>query len=321
MEDEAAADEVKRVRKAYKEAIKEAKAYAEDESIKIEERIASLYSRLEQSLVDGKRFEKETTVNRNKADILKKDIEDTLSKLSAAKNLSARLLQQNKLLEAEKTAMLEENKMISESEQNARQQLTEKFHSTISEVKEQMEKQKAETERIQQDNEELKAKFADFAKQFKESEKDQKEKLISKGHTFETMEKRMKESARDVESLTLQQQQLQSAEATLKAQLKEYGDRFATLKDNFMQSNEEFDAIKTANEDMKAREAQTSKALIQLDSDKSKANNQKDALEKLCKTLNAQLNVVKGKIGSLEQELGAAATGDSVSSGVPAEVS
>mmetsp|Transcript_51551 Transcript_51551/g.110492 ORF Transcript_51551/g.110492 Transcript_51551/m.110492 type:complete len:374 (-) Transcript_51551:100-1221(-) len=294
------ADDVKRAKKACAKVLKELKTLADNNSIKPEERVAQLLAKLEASIVETARHKREALAALNRTEQLKKEADEVSNRMSTAKSLSGKLLQQGKTLEAEKKKLLESNRRVATEEHKARQELTEEFNGVIIDVRNQMEKQEEERLKGMEENEGLRIKFRELLAQYETSERSQQEELKEK--ILEEQMSLMKLQETEEHRLALMEQNhvLKETEKLLKAQLKEYAEKFGTFKDTFAKSHEAFESMKKQNAELKRRDDQTSKALIRLDADKSKALAQKESLEKLCKSLRQELQDAQARLEKLE---------------------
>ncbi|KAL6586482.1 hypothetical protein OROMI_001470 [Orobanche minor] len=233
-------------------------------------------------------------------------------------SLCRELQRQNKLLMVVKLACskLDECKRVSTESQNLRVDLSDKFQDAIKEVSKKLEEQKGECISQLEENERLKTKLKQLVDQYTLSEQQHAQQLEQK--TFELQisdlklqqhEEKLKQEQFRMKMYAEQVVQLLTTEKNLRLQLTADGEKFQQFQEALLKSNEVFETykqeiekmaksmkeIKKENTFLKSKCDKSDVTLIELADERErlkkqleKTRNQKEKLESLCRSLQAE---------------------------------
>ncbi|XP_020585898.1 alpha-taxilin [Phalaenopsis equestris] len=224
-------------------------------------------------------------------------------------SLCRELQRQNKML-------MEECQRVSAEGQNMRLDLSKKFNDAIKDVNGKLEEQKHDCLSQLKENEMLRNKLAHLADQYSLSEEQFAQKLKQKSLELQIVDLKMQQqqerSAQEqsqMHSYVEQVTQLLETEKNLRLQLAADGEKFQQFQDALMKSNEVFETfkqemekmaklikeLKKENEFLKSKCEKSDIALVKLVEEREymkkqveKAKNQKEKLESLCRSLQAE---------------------------------
>ncbi|XP_010253571.1 PREDICTED: alpha-taxilin isoform X2 [Nelumbo nucifera] len=224
-------------------------------------------------------------------------------------SLCRELQRQNKML-------MDECKRVSTEGQNMRLDLSTKFHDAIKDVSNKLEQQKDECLSQFKDNEMLRNKLKQLADQYAVSEQQFTQKLKQKTLELQLADLKLQQHeeklAQEQSQMKLyaeQVSQLLSTEKNLRLQLAADGEKFQQFQDALMKSNEVFETFKQEIEKMaksikelkkenvflKSKCEKSDFTLIELVEEREqfkkqieKLKNQKEKLESLCRSLQAE---------------------------------
>ncbi|XP_059628267.1 uncharacterized protein LOC132271041 isoform X3 [Cornus florida] len=224
-------------------------------------------------------------------------------------SLCRELQRQNKML-------LDECKRVSTEGQNLRLDLSTKFQDAIKEVGNKLEEQKDECLSQLKENEMLRNKLKHFADQYALSEQQHAQKLKQKTLELQLAdlkiqqhEEKLIQEQSQMKLYAEQVSQLLATEKNLRLQLTADGEKFQQFQDALVKSNEVFETFKQEIEKMaksikelrkentflKSKCEKSDITLIELVEEREhlkkqleKARNQKEKLESLCRSLQAE---------------------------------
>ncbi|KAI3886786.1 hypothetical protein MKW92_045418 [Papaver armeniacum] len=224
-------------------------------------------------------------------------------------SLCRELQRQNKLL-------MDECKRVSTEGQNMRSELSTKFHDAIKDVSSKLEGQKDECLLQLKENEMLRNKLKHLCDQYTVSEQQFTHKLKQKSLELQIAdlkiqqhEEKSNQEKTQMKLYAEQVSQLLATEKNLRLQLSADGEKFQQFQDALLKSNEVFETFKQEIEKMaksikelkkeniflKSKCEKTDVTLIELVGEREhmkkqleKLKNQKEKLESLCRSLQAQ---------------------------------
>ncbi|XP_073139840.1 uncharacterized protein [Henckelia pumila] len=224
-------------------------------------------------------------------------------------SLCRELQRQNKML-------MDECKRASSDGQNLRVDLSNKFQDAIKEVSSKLEEQKDECLSQLKENEMLKIKLKQLVDQYALSEQQHAQKLKQKTLELQLadlkhqqQEEKMKQEQSQMKLYAEQVAQLLATEKNLRLQLTADGEKFQQFQEALLKSNEVFETFKQEIEKMaksnkelkkenaflKSKSEKSDVTLIELADERErlkkqleKTRNQKEKLESLCRSLQAE---------------------------------
>ncbi|CAI9759224.1 unnamed protein product [Fraxinus pennsylvanica] len=224
-------------------------------------------------------------------------------------SLCRELQRQNKLL-------MDECKRVSTEGQDLRLDLSNKFQDAIKEVSSKLEQQKDDCLTQLKENDMLKTKLKQFADQYTLSEQQHAQKLKQKtlelqlaDLKLQQQEEKLKQEQSQMKLYAEQVAQLLATEKNLRLQLTADGEKFQQFQEALLKSNEVFETFKQEIEKMtksmkelkkentflKSKCDKTDITLIEFADERErlkkqleKTRNQKDKLESLCRSLQAE---------------------------------
>ncbi|PHT31977.1 hypothetical protein CQW23_28314 [Capsicum baccatum] len=224
-------------------------------------------------------------------------------------SLCRELQRQNKVL-------LDECKRVSSEGQNLRLDLSDKFQDAIKDVNNKLEEQKDECLLQLKENEMLKSKLKQLVDQYTLSEQQFANKLKQKSLELQLAdlkikqhEEQIKQEQSQMKIYSNQVSQLLATEKNLRLQLTADGEKFKQFQEALLKSNEVFETLKQDIEKMakSIKELKKENAFLKGKCDKSdvtlielaeereflkrqleKTRNQKERLEALCRSLQAE---------------------------------
>ncbi|CAK9880679.1 unnamed protein product [Sphagnum jensenii] len=258
---------------------------------------------------ETRQLEKELLALRRKCEQVNKEKDTSIALRQKLESLCRELQRQNKIL-------LDENKRVSTEEQQKRQELSTKFHNTIKDITSKLEEQG--DERLQQikENEILREKLKHFTQQYEIREQHYGHQLRTKALEQQLAEVKLKQqqelfAQEEAKShlYTEQIAQLLKTEQDLRSQLGLYGDKFEQFQDTLTKSNDVFATFKKEMEKMsktikklekenfslKKKCEKSDVTIIELLDERASlkkqaetSRNQKEKLEALCRSLQAE---------------------------------
>lgn len=236
-------------------------------------------------------------------------------------SLCRELQRQNKML-------MDECKRVSSESQNLRLDISNKFQDAIKEVSDKLEGQKDECISQLKENEMLRIKLKQLADQYTLSEEQHAQKLKQKTLELQLADLKLKQQ----EEKLIQEQsqmklyaeqvsQLLTTEKNLRLQLTADGEKFQQFQEALLKSNEVFETFKQEiekmaksikelrkeNESLKSKSKKSDISLIELVEEREhlkkqleKTRNQKEKLEALCRSLQAERKANSAESASSE---------------------
>ncbi|KAK7270358.1 hypothetical protein RIF29_23439 [Crotalaria pallida] len=224
-------------------------------------------------------------------------------------SLCRELQRQNKML-------MEECKRVSAEGQNLRLDLSAKFQDAIKDVSNKLDERKDECLSQLKENEMLRNKLKHFADQYEQSEQQHAQKLKQKTLELQLAELKIKQYeeklAQEQSQMKLyaeQVSQLLATEKNLRLQLTTDGEKFQQFQEALSKSNEVFETfkqeiekmaksikeLKKENQFLRSKSEKSDVTLIELVDERErlkkqleKTKNQKEKLESLCRSLQAE---------------------------------
>ncbi|XP_022892897.1 beta-taxilin isoform X4 [Olea europaea var. sylvestris] len=224
-------------------------------------------------------------------------------------SLCRELQRQNKML-------MDECKRVSNEGQDLRLDLSNKFQDAIKEVSSKLEQQKDDCLTQLKENDMLKTKLKQFADQYSLSEQQHAQKLKQKtlelqlaDLKLQQQEEKLKQEQSQMKLYAEQVAQLLATEKNLRLQLTADGEKFQQFQEALLKSNEVFETFKQEIEKMsksmkdlkkentflKSKCDKTDVTLIEFANERErlkkqleKTRNQKEKLESLCRSLQAE---------------------------------
>ncbi|GER28834.1 taxilin [Striga asiatica] len=218
-------------------------------------------------------------------------------------------------LQKENKKLMEECKKVSREGQNLRLDLSDKFQDAIKEVSKKLEEQKDESISQLKENEMLKTKLKQLVDQYTLSEQQHAQQLKQKTLELQLSdlklqqhEEKLKQEKSQMKLYAEQVAQLLATEKNLRLQLTADGEKFQQFQEALMKSNEVFETFKQEIEKMaksikelkkennllKGKCEKTDVTIIELANEREllkkqleKTRNQKEKLESLCRSLQA----------------------------------
>ncbi|KAK6136227.1 hypothetical protein DH2020_030059 [Rehmannia glutinosa] len=228
-------------------------------------------------------------------------------------SLCRELQRQNKLL-------MDECKRVSTEGQNLRLDLSDKFQDAITEVSKKLEEQKDECISQLKENEMLKTKLKQLVDQYTLSEQQHAQQLKQKTLELQLAdlrlqqhEEKLKQEQSQMKLYAEQVAQLLATEKNLRLQLTADGEKFQQFQEALVKSNEVFETFKQEIEKMaksikelkkentflKSKCEKSDVTLIELAEERErlkkqleKTRNQKEKLESLCRSLQAERKLI-----------------------------
>ncbi|TYJ37412.1 hypothetical protein E1A91_A05G374000v1 [Gossypium mustelinum] len=219
-------------------------------------------------------------------------------------------------LQRQKKMLMDECKRVSTEGQNLRLDLSARFQDAIKDVSNKLEEQKDECLSQLKENEMLRNKLKEFADQCALAEQQYAQKLKQKTLELQLAnlkikqhEEKLVEEQAQMKVYAEQVSQLLATEKNLRLQLTADGEKFQQFQDALFKSNEVFETfkqeiekmaksikeLKKENAFMKRKCEKSDVTLIELVEEREqmkkqlqKAKNQKDKLESLCRSLQAE---------------------------------
>ncbi|XP_071930339.1 uncharacterized protein [Coffea arabica] len=219
-------------------------------------------------------------------------------------------------LQRQNKTLMDECRRVSTESQNLRQDLSNKFQDAIKEVSNKLDEQKDECLSQLKENEMLKYKLKELADQYALSEQQHAQKLKQKELELQLADLKLKQHE---EKLVQEQSQMKlyaeqvshllATEKNLRLQLTADGDKFQQFQEALMKSNEVFETFKQEIEKMakSIKELKKENAFLKNKCEKSdislielveerellkkqleRTRNQKEKLEALCRSLQAE---------------------------------
>jgi len=324
---ETAEEEARKILRNMKKSSKELKSQLESCSGP-EEQVKLLHKTYFEQLRETQRLDKEILNLSRKCDNLKRDRDNASSELSKATTMKSKLEVLCKELQKQNKLVQAESRRVAETEHQKRQELSEKFQTTINDISDKMDAQGDERGRQVKENEMLREKLTSFSEQLELREKQWEHKLHAKDlekQLEEAKAKHQEEVAKQAEAkaaaYSAQAEAQARTEADLREQLALYGDKFEQFKDTLTKSNEifatykkEMDKLTKRNRELEKENATVKKtaakkeaALVQLLGEKKlwtkeqeALKGQRDKLEKLCRGMTLERNGMRETIRQLK---------------------
>lgn len=242
--------------------------------------------------------------------------QQVLSERDAAITIRDKLESLCRELQRQNKMLMEECKRVSTEGQNLRLDLSAKFQDAIKDVSNKLEEQKEESFSQLKENEMLRNKLKQLADQYALSEQQYAQKLKQKTLELQLADLKIKQHE---EKLVQEQSQMKiyaeqvsqllATEKNLRLQLTADGEKFQQFQDALLKSNEVFETFKQEIEKMaksikelkkenvflKSKSEKSDVTLIELVEERErlkkqleKTKNQKEKLESLCRSLQAE---------------------------------
>ena len=298
------------------------------------DKLKFLRSALTEQIQDTRKLEREVVVVRRRAQQAAASEEKALGDLKQANAMRDKLEMLCRELQKQNRTVLEESKRVAQEEHEKRQQLSDKFQSTIEEVSKKMENDSGEKLDLIKDNEGLREKMVSFLKQYELQQehhaqqiktKDLEQQLSTAQHAHEVQTLKV-ELAKAAEYKAQATQSL-TAEVELRKQLASYAEKFDSFQDTLGKSNEVFAqfkadikaqkkenqtlrketlALRTKGADMDAAFIKATEDNAAQRAELEAAAKKLDGLQKLCRTVTAERSELLKEKERMTAELQAA---------------
>eukprot|EP00742_Colponemidia_sp_Colp-10_P006851 GILJ01007343.1.p1 GENE.GILJ01007343.1~~GILJ01007343.1.p1 ORF type:complete len:394 (+),score=98.93 GILJ01007343.1:36-1217(+) len=340
-------EEVKKIAKATKRRLKEVHLLM-DESVSLEDKVERIHARLVLEIQENKRLEKDLLVLKRKNDQAQKEKDSAFSELARTQSVKNTLESLCRKLQKQNKMILEDSKRVASDEKQKREELSQKFQTTIQDITVKLEQQANERTEQAQHNEMLRKKLQGFAEQYEVREQHFSHQLRAKDLEQQLVEAKLKQqvelAAQEALKSQAYKEQLEAlsrTEADLRTQLALYADKFEQFQDTLTKSNEVFTTFKKEMEKMsktiKKLEKENSQlrkkcestdvTLIEMLEERNTTRKQMDAfkvqkerLEALCRTLQTERTNLQKQLGQ-QQDDGAVDNSVSSSESVTSEAS
>ncbi|KAG5463459.1 MAG: myosin-like coiled-coil protein-domain-containing protein, partial [Olpidium bornovanus] len=216
---------------------------------------------------DLKRLERDNAKSKKRLEALTKERDASKAECNKALSVKAKLESLCRQLQRENKRIKEESKQLASAELQKREELSNKFERTISDIKSKMEADTDERRRRLDDNENMREKFESFLTQYELREQHFTCVLKSKDLELRLAEaklaKQAEASGRDaaqVAELEAQIATLDTTEHEHRKQIAVYVERFKQVEDTLNKSSELFTAFRKEMEE--ASERKTSRVVF-----------------------------------------------------------
>jgi len=314
--EELTAEESRELARSSKAQEKEIAKIFEATESSLETKLESLKSKGLSLLQELQREKKQVILYKRKSESALKDKETAATEMNRAISLKENLETLCRELQRQNKVVMEESRNVAEMEQTKRQELSEKFQSTISDVSERLDEQGKDRINQLQENEKLKDKLKTFAEQYELREQQFAHQLKTKDLEQQLVEAKLNHqqeiSKQEEAKLAAYEKELENrliTEKELRQQLVVYNEKFETFQETLTKSNEVFGTFKSEmdkmsktikkqdkeNNDLKKKAQKCDLELISLYQERDqykaeaeKVQNQNSSLQSLCKTLQSE---------------------------------
>ncbi|XP_024388593.1 uncharacterized protein [Physcomitrium patens] len=309
-------DEASKRAKARKRQVKEVKAMLDGTERNPDEKLRLLNTKYLQQVAENKNLAKELSTLQRKLEQANKEKDTIYGEYSKASGLRQKLESLCRELQRQNKLLFDDSRRIANEEQMKRQELSTKFHNTIKDITSKLEEQG--DERLQQikENEMLRETLKALTQQVEKRDLHFNHQLKTKELEQQLAEVKLKQQeelvAQEESKSRLYKEQIAhqlKVEQDLRAQLALYGDKFEQFQETLTKSNEVFATFKKEMEKMSKTIKKLEKENIALKKKAEKSDvtvielldervtlkkqletskNQKDRLEGLCRSMQAE---------------------------------
>lgn len=306
-------EEQKRWNKAVKHLLKEVDHLVSDQNTCADEKVKALQEKLTDAITEGKKHERLQQLTQRKLDFAQSRVETTEAELTKTTAVKSKLETLCKELQKQHKILAAENARIVAEEHEKRKSLSDHFQETIADVKVKMEDQaKAHLEQTTE-NVELRAKLKEIVGKYEERDVILKEQSTKNDERMKLLDEQIQAQkgayGGELERLVQENEMLKQAEKLQSARIEEYNKKFTQFQDTLTKSNGMFDTFKAEldrtqaalkkseqdNAELREKANASAKMVVDLANERvalqeqaSKATKKREALEKLCKSLQAE---------------------------------
>lgn len=300
-----------------KNKLKEAKQICNSTELSDGEKVQQLWERLEAEDVEAESLVMEEKGRLEEISSFEEEADNSQTELSRALSAKTKLESLYRQLQQQTNSLVEERRRLTDAERQRRQDLADEFQQTIADVKTKMDNQASERSRLALENEVLRNKFKDFFEKYDAREKELVEQQQSRELEVKTFELKLNEHAglyrQEAERerrAKMENEQLSSAEQSLKSQLQTYSAKFQHFQDQLGKSDKVLGQYKRQKGKMQRRaetlekenrelNVRNERKIVQLSKEKEALLKEKDQMQEKCKTLQAD----RQKLNEQKQEL------------------
>ncbi|CAM6102360.1 unnamed protein product [Calypogeia fissa] len=302
--------------KARKRQLKEVRVLLDGTDRSAEEKLRLLNSKYQQQVAENRQLEKEYMALNRKCKQVNKEKDTLYGELTKSTALRQKLESLCRELQRQNKMFLDDSKRVAAEEEKKRLELSVKFHETVKDISAKLEEQGEDRLRQLEENELMREKLNHFTQQFDIREQQFAHQLRTKTLEHQLLEVKLKQQ-QDISMqaetksrlYTEQIAQLLKTEQDLRSQLALYGDKFEQFQDTLTKSNEVFATFKIElekmsktvkklekeNASLKKKCEKSDVSIIELLEERdvlkkllSTTKNQKEKLEALCRSLQAE---------------------------------
>ncbi|KAG6543262.1 hypothetical protein Mapa_015176 [Marchantia paleacea] len=306
-------DDSKSVRKRQ---LKEMRALVEGTDRSSEEKLRHLNAKYVQQVAETRKMEKEFVTLNRKCKQVNKEKDTLYAELTKSTALRQKLESLCRELQRQNKMLLDDSKRVASEEEQKRQELSGKFHSTVKDITSKLEEQGDERLRQLEENELLREKLKHFTQQYDIREQHFAHQLRTKSLEYQLLEVKLKQqedlcSQAENKSRMYSEQiaQLLKTEQELRSQLALYGDKFEQFQETLTKSNEVFATFKSEMEKMSKTVKRLEKENLSLKKKCEKSDvsliellGERDVLRKQLQTTKTQKEKLEGLCRSLQLE-------------------
>jgi hypothetical protein len=347
VKEEITPEEARELARSAKTQEKEITKLAESDA-SLEDKIKQLREKSLSLLQASKNEQRDALLYRRKSDHAAKDKESAILEMNRAVSVKENLETLCRELQRQNKLVMEESRNVADQEQQKRQDLSDKFQTTISDVSTRLDEQGKERIQQFQENERLKEKLKTFAEQYELREQQFAHQLKTKDLEHQLVQAKLNHQQeigkQEGTKLEAYQKELETrllTEKELRQQLVVYNEKFETFQETLSKSNEVFGTFKKEmdkmsktirkqdkeNLELKKKAQKCDLELISLYQERDqykgeseKAQSQNSSLQSLCKTLQEERKKHLASVKSKAAEVEAAAAEEEESSSTHADL-
>merc|ERR1719240_2243617 len=270
----------------------------------LEKKVATLHEKLVESIQEEKKHERLYQTAQRKLEFVQREKEHLDSELTKTVTVKTKLETLCKELQKQQKAIAAENARIIAEESENRKKLQANFNETIDDVKKKMEVEGEARLEQARENADLRNKLKEIATRYEERDELLKEQSSKNSERMQLMDQEM-------QKLIVENEELKKTEKLLTDRVNDYSEKFVQFQDTLTKSNGMFEVFKSEldkarenlqksemeNNELRSKANEAAMKMIDLANEKiqlqeqlSKAEKKRDALEKLCKSLKAELS-------------------------------
>merc|ERR1719399_1386767 len=311
-------EDLKKWNKLVKKLVKDIDNLVADEQTSLAKKVATLHEKLVESINEEKKHERLYQTAQRKLEFVQKEKDHLDSELTKTVAVKTKLETLCKELQKQQKAIAAENTRIVEAESENRKKLQANFNETIEDIKKKMEVEGEARIEQARENADLRSKLKDIASRYEERDEILKEQSTKNSERMQLMDQQIQKQAglygEEMQKLITENEELKKTEKLLTDRVNDYSEKFVQFQDTLTKSNGMFEVFKseldkarenlkkseTENNELRSKANDAAKTMIDLANEKiqlhdqlSKAEKKKEALEKLCKSLQAELSTLR----------------------------